>query len=352
MSSLGDKLRQLCANSNDFYVPEYDKDSTSEDQDMSVIDLDDVETGSRKHDKNKKSIIDKIESDFDDYYKKNSKFNDNDDDFDDFLDNLSDDLDEDDIEFRNSIIDMGRKYARETAISEGTSEIQRMFSSNEKKLQTLLKEIREDKKRISTMMDKMSPRAASPKAVSELQETRNTLHNAELSAIKESNNMKKTEIELSLKAKSQKNDEQGSISSGNLIRDLFSVGRKDMISSMGGYENVSGSFDDSDDELESSVPIKDDEAHNENDEDEHMREKYLPQEESSNGFIKYKDSGAHYILEIDDEGNKQIYAEDRDGNILDDYPLPTDTSQLSFEFDDRANTATDDYYRLYEVRRV
>lgn len=348
MSSLGDRLRQLYSNSDDLYVPEFDNESTSEEQSVSVIDLDSVESESDRKKSKKKSTIDEIMSNLSDIDKRNS--GDDIDDFDEFLE-LMDDADEDDVEFRNSIIDAGRKYARETAISQSTSEIQKIFSSNEKKLQNLINEIREDKRRISDTMSKMSPRAASPKALSELQETKNTLHNAELSAIKESNSMKKTEVELSLKAKSQKSEEQGSMASGNLIRDLFSVGRKDMISGMGGYEGISGSFEEDDEETE-SASVKDDMSPSNNNDDEYIQKKYFSEEQTEDNFVKYIDSGGHYILEIDGDGNKRIYAEDRDGNVLNDYPLPTDTSQLSFEFDDKDNIATDDFFRRYEVRRV
>ena len=352
MSNLSDKLRRLCSDSENIYIPEYDDNDIKEDEEqpISSINLDEVEPKSSNKNKTKKSTIDKLMSDIDNVDKNRSDIID-DDDFDSFLESLSDDPDDEDTEFRNSIIDMGRKYARDTLMGE-SSEIQKVFSANEKKLQNLIKEIREDKHRISELMNKMSPRAASPKAMSELQDTKNTLHEAELSAIKESNSMKKSEVELSLKAKAQKGNEQSNISSGNLIRDLFSVGRKDMIDGMGGYEGVSGSFDDTSEEYDgTSTTINDNEESNECD-DEVIQQKYFSEKSTSNNFIKYKDSGAHYILEIDDDGNKRIYAEDRNGNVLDDYPLPTDTSQLSFEFDSKTNMATDDYYRTYEVRKI
>ena len=276
--------------------------------------------------------------------------------------------DEEDIELRNSLVALGRKYNRENAISAESSEIQKEFSGNEKKLRNLIEEIRSDKAKISEDLDKLrTTRRTSPKAISDTYEAKNTLHTAELNAIKELNSMKKTQIELSLKAKAQKGEDASATEvGGNLIKNLFNVGRKNMLSGVGGYAGISGATgrgrtsDDgeifmTENERERGddvTPISIDPSYAEEFDDFEDTEDIKEEKESSDGdkFLKYLNHGVHYVLDLTGE-KKEVYAEDRDGNRIDDYPLPSNIDNLIFDIDDRDGTATDDLHRDYIVKR-
>ena len=53
-------------------------------------------------------------------------------------------------------------------------------------------------------------------------------------------------------------------------------------------------------------------------------------------------------LTEDMEGNMTLHAEDRDGNRIDDYPLPKDVNDLTFDKNIKAGTAVDQLQRSYK----
>ena len=61
--------------------------------------------------------------------------------------------------------------------------------------------------------------------------------------------------------------------------------------------------------------------------------------------------GVHYILEYDDDGPVQIVAEDMDGNVVPDYPIP-DLGDLSFNISENTGTATDNLSQKYDLRKI
>lgn len=353
MSTLGNKLRQLSSDDSLYIPEEQENDSPQIKHKSNNDDILDISSGTKnkksekKNKKKKKSSLDSFDG-MEDYFSdvglSDEELSDT---FDGIIDILSDEDDED-TELRTSLLSMGRKYARETQSSE-LSEVQKAFSGNDKKINRLLTEVRADKDRLTKYIQSLSPRASGPKSIAELQDTLNGIHAAELNIIKESNNMIKSEIELQIKAKASKKDEQGTNElSGNMISSLFGMDRKNVMGNIGGYAGISGAIDKKDNDEDEEELSNTEEVYEEvstDDEDE---------EENSDGdkFLKYRDRGVEYILEIDGNGNKNIYAEDKDGNIIDDYPMPSNQEELSFEIDDKDNTAQDDYFRKYKIRRV
>lgn len=262
------------------------------------------------------------------------------DDFDFLVDSF--DEDEEDITLRHSLTEMGRKYARETSIMGESSEVQKIFSGSEKRINGLIQEIRHDKESIDKDIAHLtSMRTRNVKVLGELREIKNEYHNAELSAIKELNNITVKKYDLQLKAKAaQKESADAASANGNLISSLFSLGRKNVV---GGYAQVSGASN------------RDYSA--ETDNDDYGTDGYVPEEteNESDGdkFLKYRDAGVHYVLMVDDHNEPQgVIAEDKDGNIISDYPMPTASDDMIYEIDNKLGIATDVYHNEYQLRRV
>lgn len=264
-------------------------------------------------------------------------------DFDMYLENRF--LDDEDSDLKNSLVSLGRKYARDTTVSAEESEIQKAFSASEKKLDALLKEIEADKGTLQKDIDNMRlVRSKNFKTLSELIEAKTSFHNTSLSVIKEINNIKKTQLDLKYKAEKNKpTDENAESVGGNMIQQLFGMGRGNILSSVGGYEGASGAFEGDGYEGDGSY------------DDETIQKAYFSDsnygESDGDRFLKYEDMGVEYILIVDpDDGSKYIIAEDRDGNIVPDYPTPTNIDELNFNISESTMTATDDFHRNYKVR--
>ena len=270
------------------------------------------------------------------------------DDFDGFVDRFM--LDDEDDELRRNLLRYGRKYARETKVSGESSEITKAYSESEKLLSDLLDEINEDKKLVQNDINNMRMmRTRNYKALSDLIESKAQFHNTALSAIKEMNSMKKAQFELQMKVDKSKKEEMGDdgSSSNRAIQQLFGIGRDNIMGSLGGYEGVSGALDaGSYDDSYSSI-----------DEDEAIQRKYFQNDDDlgeSDGdkFLKYEGRGVHYILLYDDDGNREIIAEDKEGNIVPDYPLPSNPDDLDFNISESTGTATDNLANNYELRHM
>lgn len=270
------------------------------------------------------------------------------DDFDGFVDRYM--LDDEDDELRRNLLRYGRKYARETKVSGESSEITKAYSESEKLLTELLDEINEDKKLVQNDINSMRMmRTRNYKALSDLIESKAQFHNTALSAIKEMNSMKKAQFELQMKVDRSKKEEMGDdgSSSNRAIQQLFGIGRDNIMGSLGGYEGVSGALDAGTyDDSYSSI-----------DEDEAIQRKYFQNDDDigeSDGdkFLKYEGRGVHYILLYDDDGNREIIAEDKEGNIVPDYPLPSNPDDLDFNISESTGTATDNLANNYELRHM
>lgn len=270
-------------------------------------------------------------------------------DFDTYLDRRF--VDEEDSALKNSLIGMGRKYARDTQSTAEASEIIKIFSANEKRLDVLLTEVREDKKLVQKDLDGMrSMRTRNFKTLSELVASKTQAHNTELSVIKELNRMKKDQLDLQSKASKATADAGGDgvADTSRAIQQLFGLGRGNLISSVGGYEGVSGAISEDDVAYYENSPSDEviQRAHFNNDDDDRI-------ESDGDKFLRYEKSGVGYILLVDSiDGSKQVIAEDSQGNYIGDYPMPSNIDQLTFDINPRMMTATDDLHREYTVRYI
>lgn len=257
-------------------------------------------------------------------------------------------LDDEDTDLKRNLLRYGRKYARDTQVSGESSEITKAYSESEKLLSELLNEINEDKKQVQTDITNMRMmRTRNYKALSDLIESKAQFHNTALSAIKEMNNMKKSQFELQMKVdKSKKESEDNDTTSTRAIQQLFSIGRNNIMDSIGGYEGVSGALDseDTDDDYSSIV-----------DEDKIIHDKYFNDDEPDTDgdlFLKYEGLQVKYILLYDEDNNYEIIAEDEDGNLIPDYPLPSDPDKLEFNISEATGTATDNFANQYILRHM
>lgn len=345
LSALGKKLSFL--SSNDPFSNPFDDEPTSVIQPITTKSSKKDNENKEKPKKKKKDKFARLMSESNSFLDQYSS--DLIDEFDEYIETGF--LEDEDVTLRNSLVGMGRKYARDTKSTAETSELTKAFSANEKILSQLLDEIKDDKSRIQKDIDSMRVmRTKNYKTLAELVETKSTYQNTALSIVKELNNIKKTQFDLQLKMKKNKEDEGDGLGSTNkAIQQLFSIGRGNIMSSLGGYEGVSGANDysiDGDTEYVSSISSGYD--------DDLIQKKYFNDDSESEGdkFLKYEGMGVEYILLIDEDDNKQIIAEDRDGNIIPDYPTPKNIDELTFDINESIGTATDNLYRNYKLRRI
>ena len=250
-------------------------------------------------------------------------------------------MDDADDEFRRNLVKYGRKYARNTRDTGEGSEIQKAYAEQEAELDQLIKDIDMDKENINKDIQKMrSYRSVNFKTLSELVETRTSLHNTHLGAIKEKNSVVKNKFELQMKANKEKDESEGDSTVANrMIQNLFGMGRDALISD---YSDVSGAAEAG---MESAaVPF---------DEEDFIDKRFGEDEFESDGdkFLKYEGVFKEYVLEYDDDGPVQIVAEDIDGNVIPDYPLP-DINNLDFTISESTNSATDNLSQQYILRKV
>ena len=273
------------------------------------------------------------------------------DDFESFLDDESNFSDEDSDELRNGLISMGRKYARDTGVSAEQSEITKTFSSSEKRLKDLYDEIARDKVNIQKDIDQLRSmtRGKNFKALSDLNSAKTSFHTTQLQAIKEMNAIKKAQFEMRMKERAAKMASGGDASSDistTTIRSLFGAGRNDIVNAAGGYSKVSGAIGNTIGEI-----------YNTDMTDDEIEDKYFANEpdEVTDGdkFLEYEGLGVEYTLLVDD-GNSpiEVVAKDRDGNVIPDYPMPSNVDQLQFNINMTTQSAEDELHRKYRVEKV
>lgn len=346
-NSLSKSLSQFITNTNDSFENPFDDGDTGVDVSNAdvdfVIERSEETVKQKKQKKQKGSRYDKVMSKGNDMI---SNLLDDDviDDFDGFLGEFL--LDDEDVELRRNLISKGRKYARETQVSAETSEISKAYSESEKLLHELLKEIDSDKELVQKDISNMRMmRTRNYKTLSDLIESKAQFHNTALSVIKEMNAMKKSQFELQMKVDKTKKEEAADDSTANrAIQQLFSMDRGSI---MNGYEDISGSVE--------AGTYEDDEFSALVDEDELIQKKYFNDEsEISDGdkFLQYEGRGVHYILLYDDNNYREIIAEDNEGNLIPDYPMPGEPDELEFDFSIATGTATDNLANQYELRHI
>ena len=276
------------------------------------------------------------------------------DDFDAFMDDENIFSAEEDAEMRNNLISLGRKYARDSASSKESSEIAKTFADSEKRLKTLFEELDRDKNSLQKDIERMRVPGRGGKSLADMVSVKNSMQSTQLAIVKEINSMRKSAFEMRQKEAARKDAENAGNTdiNANTLQSIFSSSRTGLVSSMGGYSGVSGARNDSEDNYSVFVSSEMD--------DEEIQRRYF--NDSSNSpsssddgskFLEYENRGVEYVLLVDDEDRVQgVIAEDKDGTMIPDYPLPNNIEDLNFEIDHTAQMATDNLHRNYHVRRI
>ncbi len=259
--------------------------------------------------------------------------------FDDYLDNVSFGDAIDDTSLKRELTSLGRKFARENALSNDESEISKAFSPQELYLKSQLDDLAVDLIAVQKDIEYIRGyRTKNYKALSELMQTKNQLQTTCLNVVKAINDSKKVQIDLKAKDKAKDMQDSTSQVSARALKSLFSMNRKainDAVSDETSY------YSDNEDAADSG--------------EEAYYAAHCNEELDSDGdkFIKYENVGPHYVLIVNEESDmKQVITEDKDGNIIPDYPLPTDIDDLDFNINYQAKSATDQQHRSYVVRII
>lgn len=258
---------------------------------------------------------------------------------DDIFDSIE--LDDQNANVRSALIGMGRKYARSHEMSEEESEVARSFSPQERKLDDLYNEVSSDIVQIEKDLTEMRAMRTgrNTQRMNELITAKAQYHNLRLSILKEQSSIKKTQYDI--KAKVDKEKGQGiddGLVSSSIIQSVFGMGHDTILDSVGGRAASSGATNGN--IQESYEPYSEiDESDYDGDSD-------------GDKFIKYENAGVDLVLEESVDGSRRIYAEDKDGNPVPDYPLPTNLDALTFDVNRRAGVATDQLQRNYKYREI
>jgi len=344
MSELGKQLDLLSnlRNSDEFVIP--DNNSKG----IRPVSKPNIHTTSKKN-KKKKTIDDVLDET--DTFIDSLKDKDFDYDFEDYIDDAL--TFEEDEELKTNLIGMGRKYARTHMDDKEESEINKAFAPQEKELNTLITELNKDAAAIENDINKMrmSHQGVNRKNLADMITAKNQIHNTRLSAIKEKSNIKKIKFDIITKKNANKKDDDGegmSIQNAHLLQSLLN--NAGLVESVGGRENMSGApvYDDGD---------PNDVLNSMENNDEFIRKKYfnkdVDEETESDKYIKYENEDVHYVLLIDEEKNpSKIIAETKNGDILSDYPVPSNVNELNFIIEPDSQQATDQLNRQYQVRYI
>ena len=280
-----------------------------------------------------------------------SKFGLDNDDFDDLIDTI-DEYDED-SELRDALIQEGRKYARDYAASSESSEIVKAFAPQETRLNAMLKEFDKEEIEINKDIDQMRfSRSRSGKSLADLITARASIAKTKLDIIKEINNIKKSQFDIRAKYdKTGSSDNDPMTQSNAILQGIFGMDQSSMFGEHG-REESSGAVDYYDDDesfYNDSSTTEEDPGSPKNSFAEAAVESFNYDDDSDGAkFLKYEGAGVQMVLTEDMEGNMTLHAEDRDGNRIDDYPLPKDFEDLTFDKNIRAGTAVDQLQRPYK----
>lgn len=269
---------------------------------------------------------------------------DEDDDYDSAFDDLIENafIEDEDVTLRNSLIAMGRRHAIKSLEDDpDTSEISRAFVRQEQAVEDLISEINKDTVAINRDIEMMrSLRTKNYKSMADLISARVSFANVKLSAIKELNSIQKTKFEL--KAKMKKSDDEsaeGGLGATQTIQKLFSIGRQNLV---GAVDDDVLTTDTGDDDYNANAAIT----------TIHEESALPPAVTDGDKFIAHEDEGVEYVLDIDSgTDDKQIYAVNKYGDVISDYPLPSNPDQLNFQINELAGEATDQLQRRYRLRR-
>lgn len=264
--------------------------------------------------------------------------------FDDYIEDLFEE--DEDTQLKNSLISLGRKYARMTSTDVDTSEVSKAYSKQEQALEAFIEDIERDSVSVQQDIDRMRlTRSRNYKALSDLISAKASYYNAKLSAIKELNSMTKSKYDISMKMKKGEGDTDTSNLASQAVQKLLGSGHKALIDAVGGRAEVSGAIHGDEYEIEPTSPeeLYDDvrEGSSEDYDDETDGDK----------FIKYENDEVEYVVDfVSDSKRPNIYAINKDGDVVPDYPLPNNIDELAFNINELSGYATDQLHRSYRVR--
>ena len=224
--------------------------------------------------------------------------------FDDLIENAFNE--DEDIALRNSLISMGRRYAIQSMEENPeSSEVSQAFARQERAIEDLVAEIDKDTIAINRDVEQMRmTRTKNYKAMADLISARATMANIKLSAIKELSSIQKDKFDIKLKLSKAAAGGADGYNSNAAITEIHE---------------------------ESDLP---------------------PAVTDGDKFIAHEDEGVEYVLDIDTEtDDRQIYAVNKHGDVVSDYPLPSNPDQLNFQINELAGEATDQLQRRYRLRR-
>lgn len=342
---LKSKLAMFSSDSEDFNDPFDDSAKSPSYEELSIDNDGEAVVKPTTKKKGKLSKFDRITKNIDEMAKNSDMYN-----FDTYLDDIED-LGED-VDLKSSLISLGRRYAKDNKMTEDESEIGKAFAPQETALNKLLAEVEKDKKALQSDIDKARDmRVRNTKTLAEMLETKSQYHNISLQIIKELSGIKKSSFDLKFKSKKDQPGADGDeLGAASAIQRLFSVGHSSLLASVGGREASSGALvDDMDYDNFNTGSIEDS--------DEYIEKKYFSNRKNQpmtdgDAFLKYENVDVRLILLIDPDENKSILAEDSDGNVLFDYPLPSNVQDLKFKIDRNAMSAMDQLQREYIVRYI
>jgi len=193
------------------------------------------------------------------------------------------------------------------------------------------------------------------KSLADMISVKNSMQSTQLSIVKEVNALRKSIFDMRQKEAARKESENAGSNdiNANTLQSIFSSSRSGLVNSMGGYGGVSGARNDN--ESDYGVMVSDEM------DDEEIQRRYFSDDNTSSistdndgsKFLQYEDRGVEYVLLVDSDDRVQgVIAEDRDGTLIPDYPLPSNIEGLNFEIDHTAKMATDNLHRNYHVRIV
>lgn len=271
----------------------------------------------------------------------NKIIRDNSSDIDELFANIGED--DENQRIKSGLIGLGRRYARLHEDDGTSSEVDKAFNPQIDKLNDLLVEVTRDTDEVEKDINQIRRmiNGRNYQRMNELIETKATLHNTTLSIIKELSAIEKNKFDIKAKLNKDKIDNgDPSMMSGNVLQSIFGVGHDALLSSVDGREGSSGAimYDESPEDSDEYGAMIYNKNFPESDEEESEGDK----------FIKYENRGIEMILHESQNGDKEIYAQDAEGNIVDDYPIPSDIDSLTFDINVRTGVATDQLQRKYK----
>lgn len=267
--------------------------------------------------------------------------------FDDLIDLVSES--DEDLQLKNSMLSLGKKYNREHIIDDADTRnaVEKAFSPQERKLKDLSTEFEKDVKEIDEIIFNMkASRTRNTKTMTELMEQRTAARKEVVNIQKILNDVQKTKFDIAAKQQKNETGNEDAFANANLaVQQLLHTGRQSLIDSVGGREGSSGAYTDDEDDpynaLNDTFSVEE-MAIDAEDDYENANEGDL--------FIKYENSFDHYQLTVRQDGSYgKVLAIDKDGDVIPDYPVPEDTSDLRFKVDNESAIASDQLNRRYHL---